>query len=126
MTRSRPFTAFSPVALRLGVCAIVAACVILPVTPPSAAGDASETRKAPSERAMKADRLLPQAELPQAGLPQAGLPCSARHWDHEATCYLPATTGGPARSVRIVTFERRDGNVSILERRTMPFDAARR
>ncbi len=115
MTRSRPFTAFSPVALRLGVCAVIAACVILPVTPPSAAGDTSETRDVRIERATKAHRLVPQAELP----------CSARHWDHEATCYLPATEATPARSVRIVTFERRDGNVSILERRAMPSEAAR-
>lgn len=130
MKRSRQFTAFSPVALRLGVCALIAACVILPVTPPFAAGPASvasDTRNSPveslvfiggravgnvpiqAERSGKGDRLAPRANAA----------CSARHWDHEGACYLPATDESPARAVRIVTFERRDGNVSTLERRAV-------
>jgi|GEM_PF-3691690 hypothetical protein len=115
MTCSRPFTAFGPVALRLGICALVAACVILPVTPPFAAGKASEQPGPRIERSAKNDRLVPRADAP----------CSARHWNHVATCYLPATAAAPARSVRIVTFERRDGNVSTLERRAVSFDHAK-
>lgn len=88
MMRPRPFTAFSPVALRLGICALIAACVILPVTPPFAAGpisDHSESRTAT----------------------QADARCSARHWNSDGVCYLPATEAAPAKAVRIITFEAR-------------------
>lgn len=130
MNRSRPFTAFSPVALRLGVCALVAACVILPVTPPFAAGQASDKSDAPigaSESLVFIDgraassantKVVRSGKSDKLAL-RVDAPCSVRHWENEDTCYLPATEAAPARFVRIVTLERREGNVSTLERRVV-------
>ena len=86
MMRFPPFTAFSPVALRLATCALVAACLILSVSSLFALGQTYEEPNLRIERSGQTDRLVPRADVP----------CSAREWHQVATCYIPATAAAPA------------------------------
>jgi hypothetical protein len=120
MQHSRPFTAFSPVALRLGVCALVAACVLLPVSPPFAAGPAS----------MEAGDRIPTDGIvffdarAAGGTHSAEVQCSARLWEHSESCYLPATQATPARKVRVVSMERRSDDAPRMQQRPVAILAA--